>query len=83
MAVSSIIEMLSNPDIYKELLLSATFIDENCSRLVNTLTLFETTKYPMAVKVFNVITDLQIYLTHCSISDTYGEKTDDLSLCTS
>ena len=37
----------------------------------------------MTVKVFNVINDLQIYLTHGSVSDTYGEKTDDLlSLCT-
>ena len=46
------------------------------NQLVNTLTLYETNKSSMAVKVFNVITDLQFKSMSCS-SDIYGE-TDDL-----
>ena len=77
MAVERIIELVTHPDISKEQLY---FLEENCQRLmnvltslsqglINALTALEAKDTPLACSVFNMMEDLQSYV---SVGRYYG-----------
>ena len=58
--------------------LNLYFINENCTRLIKSLTSLEETKFPLACVVYNMMEDVKQYL-HAGISkSTFGLETDCL-----
>jgi hypothetical protein len=77
MAIERIIELLTHKAIYPEIVLHMYFIKENCQRIMITLTHLEA-QCPLAVKIYNLLEDLQAYLKAGCSKETFGEKTDSL-----
>ena len=71
MAVEQIIELTSHKFIM-------SFIKENCSRLMSSLTSLEATRDPLACTVYNTIADLSRYLYSGTTKTSFCTETDAL-----
>ncbi|XP_072178106.1 uncharacterized protein [Diadema setosum] len=77
-AVETILELLTNKEIYQELQLIMNFITAHSSLLVAVLTSLEGTHNPLACTVFNTIEDVCSYLVAGTEKTSFGEATDKL-----
>ena len=69
---------LLSEDNYPELRLIVAFIAESCPKLMTTLTLLETSKTPIAPRVWNMLDDLESFLMNGCAKVLFGDETDEL-----
>lgn len=79
MAVETIIELVTHQTIYRdEILPYLYFINENCQRIMHSLTALEATRDPLACSVFNTMGNLKSYLAAGTEKEQFGAETDRL-----
>ena len=78
---AQIVERLRNllsEENYDSLRLKVCFIAESCPIMMTTLTSMETSKTPIATRVFNLLDDLSLYLQNGCQKALFGDRTDIL-----
>lgn len=65
-------------DSYAKLRLQVSFIADSCDRLMTALTTLETTKEPIATRVYDILEDLESILRGGCNKVLFGETTDAL-----
>ena len=76
-SVERIIALLSG-DSYDDIKLRISFIAESCDKLITTLKLLETTKSPIATRIFDLMEDLESVLRNGCTKVVFGTKTDEM-----
>ncbi|XP_072035551.1 uncharacterized protein [Amphiura filiformis] len=72
------LKQLLTGDNYRQLEIHVAFIAESCPKMMSVLTTMETSRHPIATRVWDLLSDLESTLMNGCAKALFGEETDDL-----